>query len=683
MIKSISLQNWKTHLDTKLEFSKGTNVIVGKMGSGKSSIMDAISFALYGTFPSQATRKVSLEETIMDRPIKQERATVKLEFDYAGKEYSLERIVKKSSMNEAYLREGGKLISGPKPTEVNAKMEEILEVNYDLFSRAVYSEQNQIDYFLRLSPAQRKEKFDELLGLDRYERVRQNAGTLSNRLRKIAEDRKGFLEEQKKKFDGAQLEDYGKRIAAKTKELSEKKHAMDSVGKEITENGAWTRKLEEEGRLHKTLNELYIKAKGRHEAINEQLANAMERLKGKDAKGLAEFLLAAGVKLGQIEQDRTALKKRLEEEDKKISGLREQAAVLRSSLELNAKNAKNAKSLEGSCPVCKRTLEKHDKQKLEKELSQEAAKITSEKDVLDLGIKKISESSGLLRRNIEDAEKARDALSREIESAKRSLELHAELGEKEKQKALAQEELQKIAGQLEKSRFDEKALSAQREVLLGLRERNAKLGAEVGADAEMLQELGAGLGRLRQAQQTLRELEKQLAWNRVSLEKIAIFTSALRATQGELRSTMIETINEAMEEVWDKIYPYEDLTSVKIAVQEGSYEVMVRQRSGEWCRVEGILSGGERSSAALTMRIAVSLVLTQNLGWIILDEPTHNLDANAVAELSEMMRTSLPELIEQVFIITHYKEMENAASGKLYVLEREKGNDGATKISGE
>ncbi|HZX34076.1 MAG TPA: hypothetical protein VFF09_01730, partial [archaeon] len=81
-------------------------------------------------------------------------------------------------------------------------------------------------------------------------------------------------------------------------------------------------------------------------------------------------------------------------------------------------------------------------------------------------------------------------------------------------------------------------------------------------------------------------------------------------------------------------------------------------------------------------RIAVSLVLTQNLGWMILDEPTHNLDANAVSELSEVLRNHLPELIEQVFVITHDKEMENAASGKLYVFERDKESDGVTKISG-
>ncbi len=38
MIKSIYLENWKTHKDSFLTFNKGTNILIGKIGSGKSSI---------------------------------------------------------------------------------------------------------------------------------------------------------------------------------------------------------------------------------------------------------------------------------------------------------------------------------------------------------------------------------------------------------------------------------------------------------------------------------------------------------------------------------------------------------------------------------------------------------------------------------------------------------------------
>jgi len=88
--------------------------------------------------------------------------------------------------------------------------------------------------------------------------------------------------------------------------------------------------------------------------------------------------------------------------------------------------------------------------------------------------------------------------------------------------------------------------------------------------------------------------------------------------------------------------------------------------------VEGILSGGERSAVALTLRVAVSLVLAQNLSWLILDEPTHNLDAEAVQLLSGALAEELPQLFEQVFIITHDEALKEGASGKIYRIVRDK-----------
>ena len=92
-----------------------------------------------------------------------------------------------------------------------------------------------------------------------------------------------------------------------------------------------------------------------------------------------------------------------------------------------------------------------------------------------------------------------------------------------------------------------------------------------------------------------------------------------------------------------------------------------------------MLSGGERSSVALALKISFSLVLARNLGILILDEPTHNLDETAVSKLSEMMREHLGGLVEQVFLITHNKEMEKAASASLYLLERDKEMEGITR----
>lgn len=54
MITKLILENWRSHENTEFEFAKGTNVIVGAMGSGKSSAMDAISFCAVRNVPKPA-----------------------------------------------------------------------------------------------------------------------------------------------------------------------------------------------------------------------------------------------------------------------------------------------------------------------------------------------------------------------------------------------------------------------------------------------------------------------------------------------------------------------------------------------------------------------------------------------------------------------------------------------------
>ena len=65
MIEKVILRNWKSHLESEFTFSKGTNVLIGHIGSGKTSVLDAICFALFGTTPSLQSKKVKLDDIIM------------------------------------------------------------------------------------------------------------------------------------------------------------------------------------------------------------------------------------------------------------------------------------------------------------------------------------------------------------------------------------------------------------------------------------------------------------------------------------------------------------------------------------------------------------------------------------------------------------------------------------------
>jgi DNA repair exonuclease SbcCD ATPase subunit len=161
-------------------------------------------------------------------------------------------------------------------------------------------------------------------------------------------------------------------------------------------------------------------------------------------------------------------------------------------------------------------------------------------------------------------------------------------------------------------------------------------------------------------------------------DQLNLLESSLIVTQEQLRKNFVSAVNQAMQIIWEKVYPYKDLYGCKLGISDGDYLLQLQDSTG-WIPVDGVASGGERSIACLTLRMAFSLVLAPQLSWLVLDEPTHNLDSNAVEELSNVLRENVSDLVEQVFLITHDPLMENAVSGYLYRMERDKEKDAPTQ----
>ncbi len=184
MLTSLYLENFRSHAHTKVSFRKGTNLIIGIMGAGKSSILDGICFALFGTFPALERRKRKLDDIIKNGA---DHAKVRLEITQGEHSYAIERVLertKRGAKSEAYVYKDSKLIDST-TTSVNEYVSQSLGIDYELYTRAVYSEQNNIDHFLSLDPKARKEQMDALLGLDKFETARTNATSVHNRIRSL------------------------------------------------------------------------------------------------------------------------------------------------------------------------------------------------------------------------------------------------------------------------------------------------------------------------------------------------------------------------------------------------------------------------------------------------------------------------------------------------------------------
>lgn len=750
MITRVVLENWRSHELTELDFAKGTNVLVGVMGSGKSSVMDGICYALFGTFPTLQSRRLKLDDVIMNKPQKKEKARVSVTFASNGKEYTVSREITRGHGSSAEVRDGGTLVEGNNSQRVTERVEEMLKIDYDLFSRAVYSEQNNIDYFLEIPKSQRKQKIDELLSIDKFEAARKSLTTVVSRLR----DRAAEKEKSAVPADAEQ-------IPVLEREISELEKGKAGAKASLSRILASKSKLESDYSSISSNKKRYEDASRSLEASRGRLAALKERLAGYGLVQETEDAVRARIEslkkekaeirsqadeLSRLEKEQASLSASIRSAEERAAEVRsrkldEDAPARRSQLsariesltsEIEASHAEkkaraaalaeleeNSQKLGGdACPVCDAPLTGEKKAELLHRKAEERASILKDMEALDArAVEKNSERNSL-KPFLQQAENAvaefqalksmlADAVKMEAEAARRKTELAA-LSEKaaalprrdpdvadkalreaerlidyftsKKETEQCVEDVARFGNELASVKYDP---DAEKRAYDSLKDAEKSLGlAEQSiAHAEsLLQEKAkrlAELVKLRDAaEQNRAERERMLK----AVDSFGILANVLESAQAQLRSEFTDTVNAALTDSWLKIYPYRDYSDLKLDVDEsGDYTLKLKRRDGEWVGVEGITSGGERSCACLALRIALSLVLTQNLSWLVLDEPTHNIDRQGIRELSKTLREYLPKIVEQIFIITHEEELESAASGYLYRFERKKEDDEPTR----
>lgn len=158
----------------------------GPTGSGKSSLIDAMVFALYGRVPRLGGGTVA---PVISAGA--ERARVSLRFVSGGEEYAVTRLVSRTksggaSTNEARLESGpSTLASGA--SDVTAAIAELLRLSYEDFTRTVVLPQGEFARFLKAPPSERQQLLRGLLDLDRYGQVRALAQAREKASRSVLE----------------------------------------------------------------------------------------------------------------------------------------------------------------------------------------------------------------------------------------------------------------------------------------------------------------------------------------------------------------------------------------------------------------------------------------------------------------------------------------------------------------
>lgn len=167
--------------------------LVGPTGSGKSTVLDAICFVLYGTVPRWGDRKAIANALAPSAA----EARVRLVFESAGSRYVASRVVRRGSRGKVstihagleLLPAGfdvskfdtglspedlGQVLAGT-PSEMEQAVLAAVGLPYDQFTTCVVLPQGEFAEFLHAKPATRQQILVNLLGLDVYEQVRSRA----------------------------------------------------------------------------------------------------------------------------------------------------------------------------------------------------------------------------------------------------------------------------------------------------------------------------------------------------------------------------------------------------------------------------------------------------------------------------------------------------------------------------
>ncbi len=208
--------------------------VVGQIGSGKSSILDAVSFALYGKTPSIEGATKSLINQLSDQ------CHVELIFQVDGEVWRAQRALRRKGQAGHRLE---KLASGEPEAEVleqitgegstNSRIEQLLGMDFKAFCRSVLLAQNRFSEFLTATPSQRDTVLKGVFG---YERLDAALAVARTRLAR-AEMQLESLQGERRRIDEARTQLEEARTAATTAakrsdELEASAEEVEALGRE-------------------------------------------------------------------------------------------------------------------------------------------------------------------------------------------------------------------------------------------------------------------------------------------------------------------------------------------------------------------------------------------------------------------------------------------------------------------
>jgi exonuclease SbcC len=209
--------------------------ISGQNGAGKSSLLDAITWSLFGEARGKS-RVININPDV-------KAAEVALTFEYEGNKYRVQRTLprNKSTVLEFQIKseDTWRPLTEKTTRDTQARIEQTLRLDYETFVNASFFLQGRADQFTQQNATKRKDVLSNILGLEVWEEYKNRTAEKRKAIEqdvdeidgRVAEIDAELSEEEQRKIRLAELE-------ASLSQLTSARAAQESVLENIKKNSA-------------------------------------------------------------------------------------------------------------------------------------------------------------------------------------------------------------------------------------------------------------------------------------------------------------------------------------------------------------------------------------------------------------------------------------------------------------
>ncbi len=727
-IKAVRLNNIRSYTDGKIEFPSGCILLSGDIGSGKSTILLAIEFALFGL-------TTDLDGSALLRNGKN-TGEVEIDLSIDDNDITIKRMLKR--WKESVRQDSGHIIIQGKKTEctaneLKARILELLGYPKELLTKSksliyrytVYTPQEEMKMILQENSPVRLDTLRKVFQIDKYKRIKENSQLVARGIKEKNRELSARCEdlparEERKK----ELEQELETIEAQIQVLEPKQKECEL---RMADKKKSAETLEEKGRklieCKKNIEVLSFRINEKNRLITEagrEISNIdseiSELKKNQDAAQQLQLRYLGMIASAKIERQKAMAEAAKKEDVKRqIKSLEEELNRLMAEIRKNQYIADNSRKTASSmstlqtCPTCLQTVTQEHKEHIIKtedekafEANQTASKLLEARKASMENINKLNEILDLAY----EKEKRAAILSSEIEYCNFEIEcepVELDIIELRRISRLIRESLQIKERILDKERLmqanKEKTQTAQielKEMKSLLEAENLKLTELAGTEttiADTKKEIDelARIERQYAMQKASLNADSQSILKNIEILKLEIEKKqALKKEMERLKSmvhwmenhfmqlaetierqTMLKVYNEfnSFFQDWFNVLMEDPTMSIRLNEE---FTPIIEQNGYELLFEN--MSGGEKTSCALAYRLALNKVINDLItniktrDIIILDEPTDGFSS----EQLERVRDVINRLkMKQIILVSHESKIESYANTVIRIEKQE------------